>query len=89
MENTYTIMPNRGHYELYVNGKLYCCTDTEAEAEREIAECTRETLKICDCCGTELEPLEADDSYVRTYICPHCANTTITRAAKENTMPKI
>ena len=36
METTYNIMPRNGHYELYINGKLYCSTDTEAEAEREI-----------------------------------------------------
>ena len=36
MENTYAIMPRNGHYELYINRKLYCSTDTEEEAESEI-----------------------------------------------------
>jgi hypothetical protein len=33
---TYSIMPNKGHYELYINGKLYCTADSMQEAESEI-----------------------------------------------------
>lgn len=36
METTYTIKPCNDHFELYINGKLYCSTDTEAEAENEL-----------------------------------------------------
>ena len=130
MENTYAIKPNHGHYELYINGKLYCCADTYAEAEREkndyekeialsqlvyntrtcyreyglelseseikrlidyhaeritmfqemLKKCAvREMPHTCDFCGTELEPFEADDSHVRTYICPRCARIITVR----------
>lgn len=34
----YQIIASRGHYEVYVNGDLYCTADTIKEAEREIEE---------------------------------------------------
>ena len=33
---TYRIVPNRGHYEVYINGKFYCSADTRVEAVREV-----------------------------------------------------
>ena len=32
----YDIKPIHGHFEVYVNGKFYCTTDTMAEAMEEI-----------------------------------------------------
>ena len=32
------IIPVRGHYEAYLNGKFICSGDTEAEVERELKE---------------------------------------------------
>ena len=32
----YEIKNNKGHYEVYVNGKFVCSADSEAEAESEI-----------------------------------------------------
>lgn len=32
----YDIVPTFGHYEIYINGKFYCSTDTYYEAVREI-----------------------------------------------------
>ena len=32
------IIPVRGHYEIYINGRFYCSADNKAEAEREIEE---------------------------------------------------
>ncbi len=39
---TYTITPNKGHYDVYINGKLYCTADSMQEAEREIKEHRKE-----------------------------------------------
>jgi hypothetical protein len=33
---TYTITPNKGHYDVYIDGKLYCTADSMQEAESEI-----------------------------------------------------
>lgn len=33
---TYTITPNKGHYEVYIDGKFYCTADSISEAENEI-----------------------------------------------------
>jgi hypothetical protein len=33
---TYTITPNKGHYDVYIDGKLYCTADSTSEAENEI-----------------------------------------------------
>ena len=33
---TYTIKPNKGHYEVYINGKFYCTADTIKEANQEV-----------------------------------------------------
>ena len=30
---TYKIVPNHGHYEVYVNGVFYCSADTMHEVE--------------------------------------------------------
>lgn len=35
---TYKIKPDRGHFEVYINGKFYCCADNWQEAENEIKE---------------------------------------------------
>lgn len=32
----YTILPVRGHLEVYINGKFYCSADNMREAEMEI-----------------------------------------------------
>ena len=34
----YNIVPNRGHYDVYINGDLYCTADSMPEAESEIKE---------------------------------------------------
>jgi hypothetical protein len=34
--NDYKIIPVRGHYEAYVNGRFVCSGDTEMEVEKEI-----------------------------------------------------
>lgn len=33
---TYKIQPERGHYDVYINGKFYCSADSWREAENEI-----------------------------------------------------
>jgi hypothetical protein len=33
---TYSITPNKGHYDVYIDGKLYCTADSTSEAESEI-----------------------------------------------------
>lgn len=33
---TYKIKPNKGHFEVYINGKFYCSADSWREAESEI-----------------------------------------------------
>ena len=33
---SYKIVPRYGHYELYINGNLYCTADSWNAAEREI-----------------------------------------------------
>ena len=33
---TYSISPNKGHYDVYIDGKLYCTADSMHEAESEI-----------------------------------------------------
>ena len=35
---TYKIVPNHGHYEVYVNGVFYCSADTMHEAAQEVEE---------------------------------------------------
>lgn len=32
------IVPNRGHYDVYIDGELYCSADNWQEAEMEIQE---------------------------------------------------
>lgn len=32
----FVILPNRGHYEVYLNGEFYCSADTYLEAVKEI-----------------------------------------------------
>lgn len=32
----YDIVPNFGHYDLYINGKFYCSADTVQEAVKEL-----------------------------------------------------
>lgn len=32
----YKIVPNHGHYEVYIDGKFYCSADTMNEAAKEI-----------------------------------------------------
>lgn len=34
----YEIVPNRGHYEVYLDGKFICSEDTYSEAEDAIEE---------------------------------------------------
>lgn len=41
MDN-YDIIPVRGHYEAYLNGKFVCSGDNKAEVEREIENCESE-----------------------------------------------
>jgi hypothetical protein len=36
MNNEPIIIPVRGHYEAYLNGKFICSGDNETEVEREI-----------------------------------------------------
>ena len=38
----YTIVPNKGHYDVFVNGELYCTADTWPEAIMEINELKKE-----------------------------------------------
>ena len=38
MGNTYDIIPKRGHFNIYVNGKFMCSADNIPEAEKEIRE---------------------------------------------------
>lgn len=33
---TYKIRPERGHFEVYINGKFYCSADNIREAIKEI-----------------------------------------------------
>ena len=33
---TYSIIPVRGHLEVYINGRFYCSADNMKEAETEI-----------------------------------------------------
>jgi hypothetical protein len=33
---SYRIIPTRGYYEVYINGRFYCSADNIAEAEKEI-----------------------------------------------------
>ena len=33
-----TITPNRGHWEVYINGKFYCSADSFSEAVKEYQE---------------------------------------------------
>lgn len=33
---SYKIIPVRGHFEVYINGKFYCSADKISEAEAEI-----------------------------------------------------
>ena len=42
METTYDIVPNKGHYDVHINGKLYCTADSMQEAESEIREIQQE-----------------------------------------------
>lgn len=34
----YRIVPDRGHFEVHINGKFYCSADTWKEANDEIRE---------------------------------------------------
>lgn len=34
----YKIVPNHGHYEVYIDGKFYCSADTMNEAAKEVEE---------------------------------------------------
>lgn len=34
----YEIVPVRGHYEVYINGKFYCSADTPEEAAQDVEE---------------------------------------------------
>lgn len=38
----YQIISNRGHYEIYINGKFYCSADTYVEAVREVEDFQKE-----------------------------------------------
>lgn len=42
---SYRIVPTRGHYEIYINGKFYCSADNMMEAVKEIEEYRREVNK--------------------------------------------
>ena len=33
---SYDIVPAKGHYEVYINGKFYCSADNMQEAAKEI-----------------------------------------------------
>lgn len=33
---SYRIIPARGYYEVYINGRFYCSADNIKEAEKEI-----------------------------------------------------
>lgn len=35
-KNTYTVVPENGHWTVYENGKFYCTADTKEEAYREV-----------------------------------------------------
>lgn len=39
---SYRIIPTRGHYEIYINGRFYCSADNIKEAEKEIESYRRE-----------------------------------------------
>ena len=55
----YNIVPNKGHYDVYIDGNLYCTADSWSEATSEInehkkvqwdevcLECQRETNGVC------------------------------------------
>lgn len=34
----YEIVSNRGHYDVYIDGKFYCSADTMREAAKEVEE---------------------------------------------------
>ena len=38
MPDNFDIIPNNGHFDVYINGKLYCTADTVPEAAKEIEE---------------------------------------------------
>ena len=40
----YDIVSNKGHYDVYIDGELYCSADTYTEAVREINEHKNEAL---------------------------------------------
>lgn len=35
---SYRIVPYHGHFQVYINGKFFCSTDTIAEAIKEVEE---------------------------------------------------
>ena len=38
----YEVRSNRGYYEVYINGDLYCCADNFCEAIREVEDYEKE-----------------------------------------------
>lgn len=36
MPEKYSVIPVRGHYEIYIDGRFYCTTDDLNEAAKEI-----------------------------------------------------
>lgn len=36
MPDEIKIIPNNGHYDVYINGKFYCSADSVIEAAKEI-----------------------------------------------------
>lgn len=43
MVEDYKIVPNNGHYDVYINGKFYCSADTMPEAIQEV----KEAREVC------------------------------------------
>ena len=36
MPDNFNIIPNNGHFDVYIDGKFYCSADTMPEAAKEI-----------------------------------------------------
>lgn len=47
MEENYDITFACGHYEVYIDGKFYCSTDSAQEAVKEVEEYEKEHATVC------------------------------------------
>lgn len=36
MPDSFSIIPNNGHYDVYIDGKFYCSADSMTEVAKEI-----------------------------------------------------